>query len=611
MKFTLLNIVLLLTFSSVFSQKNKTVNFYIDSIDEVYTSTNNVRVKAKMLYNFGWYYYAFLEYDSSILYAKKALDYGIANKQDTVIAKSSVLIGSLFGTHRENDSAIKYLKIGETYLEQQNEVKYISTQIANIQTILAYTFMNKGMYDKAFIYNNKAGSYYRMVNDTTLVAVNLTVRAQLVNELHLHDEALITLQEVSKILRNNTPDINRTISSTYKEIGDINNAKKYIFKSINAVKNIPKHKNDLGTYYQNLSLLYAKEKQYDSAFFYNKLARSLFVELKLPNFIAKADLDKVTMLLDNNLNSKAVGLLSNMNDIPSEFIDEYFLLKGISENNYILIDSAIFYAQEKNNIAIEKQAYFQKYKLYKKKGRYNKALAALETYHKLADSIFNKEKSLAVQKVIVENVIENKNSEIAYKELLYKKEKAEYERFVLIMILISLLMLFVLLFIFYKFRLQKQKTIIVKQEKEILGKENQEIKTELINISLEAEKNIDFLNETKNKLKEIKISPNKEDKINSLFAKTNQFVLSENEKKIYQEKISDIKDDFFDKLNQKIKLTKTEKKLAALLRLNMTSKEIASIINVSESTVEVYRSRLRKKLSIDKNSSLFDYFNSL
>ena len=58
-------------------------------------------------------------------------------------------------------------------------------------------------------------------------------------------------------------------------------------------------------------------------------------------------------------------------------------------------------------------------------------------------------------------------------------------------------------------------------------------------------------------------------------------------------------------------MTKTEKKMAALLKLDLSTKEIATLLNVTDATIEVYRSRLRKKLQIDRESSLSFYFNSL
>lgn len=54
-------------------------------------------------------------------------------------------------------------------------------------------------------------------------------------------------------------------------------------------------------------------------------------------------------------------------------------------------------------------------------------------------------------------------------------------------------------------------------------------------------------------------------------------------------------------------LTSTELKLAAYLRLNLSTKEIAQLMNISVRGVETSRYRLRKKLNIGNEVSLFDF----
>jgi DNA-binding NarL/FixJ family response regulator len=95
-----------------------------------------------------------------------------------------------------------------------------------------------------------------------------------------------------------------------------------------------------------------------------------------------------------------------------------------------------------------------------------------------------------------------------------------------------------------------------------------------------------------------------------------QIVINEQERTEFQNKVEGIQKSFFKKLDElhssaENKLTKTEKKLATLLKLQLTSKEIGSILNVFEISIEICRSRLRKKLNIDGNMFLIDYFNNI
>ena len=70
--------------------------------------------------------------------------------------------------------------------------------------------------------------------------------------------------------------------------------------------------------------------------------------------------------------------------------------------------------------------------------------------------------------------------------------------------------------------------------------------------------------------------------------------------------------DFYSKLKQRFSgLTVTERKLCALLNLDLTSKEIAVLTFQSQDSIYVARSRLRKKLNLDKGEDFATFFESL
>ncbi|MGI9138928.1 MAG: triple tyrosine motif-containing protein [Sediminibacterium sp.] len=59
------------------------------------------------------------------------------------------------------------------------------------------------------------------------------------------------------------------------------------------------------------------------------------------------------------------------------------------------------------------------------------------------------------------------------------------------------------------------------------------------------------------------------------------------------------------------KLTSNELKLCTFLRLNLSTKEIAQLMNISMRGVEISRYRLRKKLNLPTEMSLFDFLNEI
>ncbi|HEX4875273.1 MAG TPA: triple tyrosine motif-containing protein, partial [Chitinophagaceae bacterium] len=73
-----------------------------------------------------------------------------------------------------------------------------------------------------------------------------------------------------------------------------------------------------------------------------------------------------------------------------------------------------------------------------------------------------------------------------------------------------------------------------------------------------------------------------------------------------------VQSDFIIGLKEKHpKLTPNEIKLCAYLRMNLSTKEIAQLMNISVRGVEISRYRLRKKLGISSETSLFDHLISI
>lgn len=69
---------------------------------------------------------------------------------------------------------------------------------------------------------------------------------------------------------------------------------------------------------------------------------------------------------------------------------------------------------------------------------------------------------------------------------------------------------------------------------------------------------------------------------------------------------------FFKKVQNSFpELTINERKLCALIKLNMNTKEIAAIINKKEDTIKKAKHRLKSKLDLDKNESLYSYLQNI
>ena len=75
-----------------------------------------------------------------------------------------------------------------------------------------------------------------------------------------------------------------------------------------------------------------------------------------------------------------------------------------------------------------------------------------------------------------------------------------------------------------------------------------------------------------------------------------------------KKRINGVYQGFFNRLlEQHPDLTKSEVRLAALLKINLTNKEIAGILNISPKGIEKSRSRLRKKLHLNPGDKMEAY----
>ena len=136
---------------------------------------------------------------------------------------------------------------------------------------------------------------------------------------------------------------------------------------------------------------------------------------------------------------------------------------------------------------------------------------------------------------------------------------------------------------------------------------------ELISKTLAIAQNIDFKKNLINRLKELtaKVSGDVEDELLNLLSE-----LSASEKGFrwdeFHKRFEDVHQDFFKKiLNTSPNLTPSELKLAAFIRLGLSTKEISTLTYNNVSSIEVARSRLRKKMRLKTSDNLTTYLSQV
>lgn len=85
-------------------------------------------------------------------------------------------------------------------------------------------------------------------------------------------------------------------------------------------------------------------------------------------------------------------------------------------------------------------------------------------------------------------------------------------------------------------------------------------------------------------------------------------ISSEDEWKVFEYHFDQTHENFFRRLKKQYpELTPGDLKLCAYLRMNLSSKELAPLLNISHKSIEVHRSRLRKKLRLSSDDNLVEF----
>lgn len=178
----------------------------------------------------------------------------------------------------------------------------------------------------------------------------------------------------------------------------------------------------------------------------------------------------------------------------------------------------------------------------------------------------------------------------------------------------------------YQIRYTKQKNKLIEDHKLLmeihkLETEQQLIKLKNIELALDVdEKNKELAISTLDNLRknelltiiknDLKKNSNQSDlqKLNSLISEINENISGKDSWSVFKQSFDSIDKDFLKRFHTTHpNLTPSDLKLCAYLRLNLSSKEIAPIFNISTSSIEIKRYRIRKKLNLPHGENLVNY----
>ncbi|MCK5700724.1 MAG: hypothetical protein KAI29_06210, partial [Cyclobacteriaceae bacterium] len=262
--------------------------------------------------------------------------------------------------------------------------------------------------------------------------------------------------------------------------------------------------------------------------------------------------------------------------------------------------------------------------IYEGRHDFAKAYDYQSQFQVINDSLMNQETLRAITQMELQDKFDTRIRESKFRQEKIEAEQKRKELIYLLITAASVLGIIVLILFYFLQRSKMRRQVLEAR------KNNLEVKSlELENVNLERElefrtkelvtnvmymaRTSEFITGISEKLLKSKI----------YFAKDNQDVIhriiTELQSYIDQDtwiefelRFQQVHNDFYTKLNELYPdLTANEKKLCAFLRLNMTTKEISAITYQSTNSIIVARSRLRKKLGIERDENLVSYLENL
>lgn len=520
---------------------------------------------------------------AGIMYAEKALDLAIESGDKVLLTRAYLKLGRLLKLDNRQIEAIEYFEKAITFSRSSGNNKLMVEAYFELGKLFNF----KATYDEALNVLLKAREVSTSLEDKGL-------RADVINEIggvHYnqknYDKAYSYYRESLNIWLELKDSVN--LAAAYNNIGEIHrlegNGEQALSNYLKALEINKKYGNLVwaSINHQNMGTVYLSqnsiEKAKDHFVRSHELASKAGDKERVAsslNSLGNFNLVIPDYAVAKNLFSEALNISREIGSIRNQLI----ALKGLSDVSAQLNDFADAYTYHKH-------------------------------YKKLSDSIFNLE---AIQKLTQLDLQYQFKKERKIVEI--RQQKRELKNILLISGLVFLLVIILLLY--GRLRIQNKHS---KLKHDHLELEKKHLQEELEFKNKELTTNVMYLvkkNELINSISENLIKSKK------YFKKENQAIIdrvlldlqSSVDKDIWKEfeiRFQQVHERFYRKLNARYPdLTANEKKLCAFLRLNMTTKEISAITRQSQNSIEVARTRLRKKLNIsNKKISLVAFLSQI
>jgi len=443
----------------------------------------------------------------------------------------------------------------------------------------------------------------------------------------LFEEALNYYEEVGNT--DAVSDALLNIGVVMKMVKEYDKALEYFSRS-KEIEEIRQQKSQLVARYYQLADLYMEMNENEKAYEYCTKIQVVAEEIASKPFIADCNylLGKYHFIENNNEQAlgyfkSAILVAEQNNDRPViANIYNWYVKVYLQANDY---NSAIKMAQKAHDLAsemnlmpIQKESAGLLAESYEKSGNITSALNWQKKYHSLADSLsyFDQQKEISRIEARYNYEKKEKENELLKNRTLIQDQKLKNRNITAIALIFGFVFSIVIILLLFKRNkdakvLYQQQQMLNLQRLEETSKELEGKERELASKMIFLNQKNDLVNRIISQLQEIQNSTEiSSEDINAIVSELRIDAPQSNWKE-FETQFVQVHPDFYKRLYEKYpELSSYEQRICAFLRMNLNTKEIGSITGRSQKSIEVTRSRIRKKLNLTRKDNLSSFLAS-
>jgi len=580
-------------------------------------------VKTDLLTRIGRIFHLQSKYTFAEDYYRRAIFASEEIKHDSLIAENEFNLAEIFLENGGYEDAVNLYTKSITGFEKINYQEGIFWSSIG----LGIVYKNQGNTLLAKKYYEEARQIAEDKNDFILIGICNNNIGNLYNQTGDYENALKYLRLALTSFEKGSnkkfmSDCLESIGNVYNEYKDYKKAIEYFQRSTVIAEELNDNYRLLSRYANLASSFEATGADEQALMYYSKtleLAQSVGDKSRLSEILIllagfytkKSDFQNSVDYLNQSLSiSNEIGDTVSIAKAYSS-LAEVYLATGDIDNAYVCAHKAFILARDRNLLKTELEASLCLSEIFKTTNNFKEAYKYFQNYDAVKDSLLNAERIKILEETEAKYNLEKLEKEkLEIENEALASAKRIQERNILIGLLALVIIISGLFFgrYFRKKRIEKtaseRRSLQLTKKIDLLSSQLDAKNRELASKAIMISKNNKILEQISEDIEEcLNIDDNKKD-LRKLKNRLNNIYQEENWDDFLKH-FNDVHPGFYKKLTDKFpELSSMEQKICAFLKMNLNTKEIAQINSHSVKSIEVARTRIRKKMGIKRTESL-------